>query len=93
MQLTSLHGRNRNSVDQRSGSQPFITFVPTSHLNGKHTAFGRVIEGMDVLAKLHRRDPSDPSDPEPDKIISAEVVRKRDALAGQVRKRSFDRAR
>jgi cyclophilin family peptidyl-prolyl cis-trans isomerase len=48
-------------------------------LNGKHTVFGRVIEGMDVLAKLRRIDPEDKgSKPDPDKILKAEVVRKRD---------------
>jgi cyclophilin family peptidyl-prolyl cis-trans isomerase len=61
------------------GSQFFLTFVPASHLNGKHTVFGRVIEGMDVLAKLRRIDPEDKgSKPDPDKILKAEVVRKRD---------------
>jgi cyclophilin family peptidyl-prolyl cis-trans isomerase len=60
------------------GSQFFLTFRPTTHLNGRHTAFGRVIEGMDVLAKLQRRDPTRPGQPEPDKIIKAEVLRKRD---------------
>lgn len=61
------------------GSQFFITFVPTPHLNGRHTAFGRVIEGMDVLSKLQRIDPSNPATAAtPDKIVTAEVVRKRD---------------
>ena len=61
------------------GSQFFLTFVPTSHLNGKHTVFGRVVEGMDVLAKLQRRDPkSFERQPDPDKINKATVVRKRD---------------
>jgi cyclophilin family peptidyl-prolyl cis-trans isomerase len=60
------------------GSQFFLTFKPTTHLNGKHTAFGRVIEGVDVLAKLQRIDPDNPRGELPDKIVKAEVVRKRD---------------
>jgi cyclophilin family peptidyl-prolyl cis-trans isomerase len=59
------------------GSQFFLTFRPTTHLNGRHTAFGRVIEGMEVLAKLQRRDPNSASPPTPDKIVKAEVLRKR----------------
>lgn len=59
------------------GSQFFLTFVPTPHLDGKHTVFGRVIEGMDVLAMLQRRDPEDKEAPRGDKIIKAEVLRKR----------------
>jgi cyclophilin family peptidyl-prolyl cis-trans isomerase len=60
------------------GSQFFLTFRPTTHLNGRHTAFGRVVEGLDVLAKLQRRDPSRANPPQPDKIVKATVVRKRD---------------
>ncbi len=60
------------------GSQFFLTFVPTDFLNGRHTAFGRVLEGKDVLAKLQRINPqSKPPAPTPDKIIGAEVLRDR----------------
>src|SRR5262245_43581809 len=55
------------------GSQFFITFRPTTHLNGKHTAFGRVVEGMEVLAKLQRIDPDFKRGVAPDKIVKAEV--------------------
>jgi len=62
------------------GSQFFLTFRPTSHLNGKHTVFGRVIDGFDVLTKLKQRDPDQPGVEavEPDKILEAKVLRKRD---------------
>lgn len=59
------------------GSQFFLTFLPTAHLDGQHTAFGRVVEGMDVLQKIKRRDPDKEDAPEPDKIIEAKVLNKR----------------
>jgi cyclophilin family peptidyl-prolyl cis-trans isomerase len=60
------------------GSQFFLCFVPTPQLDGKHTVFGRVVEGLDVLSKIQRRDPTDPNAADPDKIIGMEVLRKRD---------------
>jgi len=60
------------------GSQFYITFRPTPHLDGRHTVFGRVIEGMDVLPKLQRIDPSRGGGPPPDQIVKATVLRKRD---------------
>ena len=66
-------------ANHTGGSQFFLCFVPTPQLNGRHTVFGRVIEGMDVLPEIVRRDPSKPQAlAEPTKILRAEVVRKRD---------------
>ena len=47
-----------NSGPNTNGSQFFITYVPTSWLDGRHAVFGKVVEGMDVLESLTLRDPS-----------------------------------
>ena len=63
------------------GSQFFLTFRPTDHLDGRHTVFGRVIAGDEVLSKLARtQDPEGQPVPgiKPDRILKGEVVRKRD---------------
>jgi cyclophilin family peptidyl-prolyl cis-trans isomerase len=63
-----------------NGSQFFLTFVPTWFLDGQHTVFGRVVEGIEVLADIQRVDPSDENEKisELDKIIEAKVLNKRD---------------
>ncbi len=41
-----------NAGPGTDGSQFFLTFVPTSHLDGRHTIFGEVVEGMGTVKEL-----------------------------------------
>lgn len=61
-----------NSGPDTNGSQFFITHIPTAWLNGKHTVFGRVVEGQEIVEAIKGNDV----------IQKVEVLRKREHAYG-----------
>ncbi|HZH86955.1 MAG TPA: peptidylprolyl isomerase [Brumimicrobium sp.] len=55
-----------NSGPNTNGSQFFITHLATPHLNGKHTVFGKVLEGQDVVDAIEQGD----------SILSIKIIKK-----------------
>ena len=83
-----------NAGRDTNGSQFFLMFSPTTlnpmgTLNGKHTVFGHVIDGMEVLADIQRINPQDEViTVEPDRIIEAKVLRDRGHVYEPVKNRN-----
>ena len=59
-----------NPRRQSSGSQFYICFVDTRHLDGDYTVFGHVVKGMNVVDKVKRGT----GIPNPNKIVKAYTV-------------------
>ncbi|MFC1970458.1 peptidylprolyl isomerase [Chloroflexota bacterium] len=62
-----------NAGPNTNGSQFFITYVPVHQLDGKHSVFGQLVEGMDVLKKITPRDPNQNPKFEGDRIIRVTI--------------------
>lgn len=65
-----------NAGRDTNGSQFFITFAPAEFLNGGYTIFGQVVNGMDVVNGIRRRDPLKNPDYAGDMIESITIIEK-----------------
>ncbi len=62
-----------NAGPNTNGSQYFICYTAQHGLDGRHSVFGQLVEGMDVLKNITPRDPTRNPDFEGDKIIKVTI--------------------
>jgi cyclophilin family peptidyl-prolyl cis-trans isomerase len=67
-----------NAGPNTNGSQFFITLVPTPWLDGKHTVFGKVIKGMEVVRAIGKVQTNQQDRPLKDVVMEKVTIEMRD---------------
>jgi peptidyl-prolyl cis-trans isomerase A (cyclophilin A) len=66
-----------NAGPGTNGSQFFLTVVPTPHLNGRHTIFGEVVEGREVIDAIAKTETDRRDRPVKDVVVESVTIDRR----------------